>query len=163
MHLAASPPRSAAFDLILLIHVAAAIVSLVVVIASWAAARALLSATPGSSWPESGARYFREGPEVAGRALYLVPLSGFVLLAMSQGSFEVTDLFVLLGLGAWVIAIGAAEHLIFSSSKQLATTIAAGPVPSEDSWRALIKRVRLGSDVVAAMLLLATVLMVVQP
>lgn len=160
---AASPPNSTVFDLVLLVHVGAAIVSLIVVIASWSAARSLRSVAPNVQWPEAATRYFRPSPEVAGRALYAVPVTGFTLIGISHHSVSISEPFILIGLLAWMIAIAAAEHLIFATSHDLARLMREGPVPADDPWRALPKKVRLGADLVAVMLLLTTVVMVAQP
>jgi hypothetical protein len=85
------------------------------------------------------------------------------LVGLSRGAFHFGDTFIWLGLVLWVIAAGAAEHLVFSSAAQLARLIQAGPVPEDSSWRRLVARARLGVDLVAAALVLASILMVAQP
>ena len=161
--LAGSPPPSPAFDLVLLAHIGTAIVSVVVMVSLWTAARSLLGVSPGSPWPQAAARFFRPGAEIAGRTLYLVPLTGVVLVSVSRGSFNFGDTFIWVGLVLWAIAAGAAEHLVFSSAAQLAQVVHAGPVPADSSWKKLVVRARLGVDLVAGTLVLATILMVAQP
>jgi hypothetical protein len=161
--LAASPPRSALFDLVLLLHIGVALVSLVVMTTAWGAARSLAASPPGGPWPGAAARYFRPGPEIAGRALWLVPVTGLALVGMSRGAYELSDPFVLVGIVLWIVIAAAAEHLVFSSSASLARLIAAGPVPEEPAWRRPLRRVRQGAELAAVGLVAAALLMLVQP
>jgi hypothetical protein len=163
MLIAGSSTPSTAFDLVLLLHVGASIVSAVVMVALWSAARSIAATKPGAPWPEVAARFFRPGPEIAGRALYLVPLTGATLVGLSRGACHFGDTFIWMGLVLWAIAAGAAEHLVFSSAAQLAQVVHAGPVPADSSWKKLVVRARLGVDLVAGTLVLATILMVAQP
>lgn len=163
MVLAASPPQSIAFDLVLIVHVGVALVAAVVLMTSYGAARSLSAARSGAAWPEATARYFTPGPEIAGRVLYLIPLSGAALLGMSQHAFDIGDTFVWLGLALWLVAVGAAEHLVFAAGRRLRRQIADGVVPDDGSWRADGASLCRGVEIAMALLIVAAVLMVAQP
>ncbi len=83
---AALHARSAAYDIVLLAHVLAALVALVVVAVAGGSAVSL-----GRSGPSTDAlrRYYRPGTNWAGRVLFLVPVLGVALVAMSQGRLVV--------------------------------------------------------------------------
>ena len=163
MLIAGSPPPSTTFDLLLLLHVGVVMVGAVVMATLWSAARSLTSCQASTPWPEGATRFFRPGPQLAGRSIYLVPLTGATLVGVSRGAFHFGDTYIWMSLVLWVIAAGAAEHLVFSSAAELARVIHAGPVPADSSWKELITRARLGVDLVAGALVVATILMVAQP
>ena len=92
-------PDGAAFDIVLLLHVACVVVGLVTT-ATAAATATRLRRLLGSSLPlpETLRRYFRPGVNWAGRTVYGIPVFGFALLAMSQGAYALGQGWVLGGL-----------------------------------------------------------------
>jgi hypothetical protein len=126
-------PQGAAFDIVLLLHVACVVVGLVTAITAAATAarlrRLLLAAAP---LPEALRRYFRPGVNWAGRTIYGIPVFGFALLAMSQGAYALRDGWVLGGLALFTAVALVAEGVLWPAERRLQVALAAtlsGPVP----------------------------------
>jgi lysylphosphatidylglycerol synthetase-like protein (DUF2156 family) len=158
------PPNSKAYDLLLLLHGGVALVALVSIVASAFAARSVERARPGEPWPPSALRFFTPGPEIAGRSIYLVPLTGVALLASSRGSVSATDAFVQIGIGLWILAALVAELAVFAPGSALRRLLASSKeAPEDDGWRRPAVRLRWGVDIVALLIIAAAVVMVAQP
>ncbi len=86
--------RDAAYDVVLLAHVLSALAGFGVVVVAGAYALALRRPGPPS---EAVRRYYRPGANWAGRALFLVPVFGGALVAMSGGDWSYSQTWVLGG------------------------------------------------------------------
>jgi hypothetical protein len=82
-------PLGAGFDIVLIAHVACVVIGLASVVASGVVAARLRRRPedPG----EQLVRYYTPGINWVGRVLYGVPVFGFVLLGLSQGSYGLDD------------------------------------------------------------------------
>lgn len=111
-------PTSAGFSLLLVAHVAAALVGFGALgLSGVQAARARRGPTaPGA---ETVRRWFRPGANWAGRVVYLVPVLGYALVADSQGAFDVGDGFVVVGLVLWLAAAVLAEGVLWPAERRL--------------------------------------------
>ena len=111
-------PTTAGFSLLLVAHVAAALVGFGALgLSGVQAARARRGPTaPGA---DAVRRWFRPGANWAGRVVYLVPVLGYALVADSQGAFDVGDVFVMLGLGLWLAAVAVAEGVLWPAERRL--------------------------------------------
>ena len=161
-------PGGAAFDIVLLLHVACVLAGLVTTITAAATAsrlRRLFGA--GVPIPEALHRYFRSGVNWAGRAIYGIPVFGFALLAMSDGSYTLGDGWVSAGLVLFVAAAVVCEGVLWPAERRVQTAVsrmvagggteAPGPAAGD---AALMTR----SAMAALVLLLAgTAVMVAQP
>ncbi len=157
---AATPvPSGPAFDLVLLAHVACAAVGLAAVVAAAVAAAALARVPPGTGPPPALHRYYRPGVNWPGRVLVGVPVFGVALLAMSHGAFGLGQGWVLAGLGLWLVATWVAEAVLWPAERRLQARVAAGGAGPSPDGRAVVR----AGVAVAAVLVLAGVLMVVQP
>jgi uncharacterized membrane protein len=166
-------PSGAAFDVVLLLHVACAVVGIVVVATAAATARRLgRLVRNGVPLPEPLRRYFRPGVNWAGRTIYGIPVFGFALIAMSQGAYSVGDGWVLAGLFLFVALAVVAEVVLWPAERRLqqaveaAGTPAAGPGPlGLPSGPVTADAARMERAAVGALILLvvATVLMIAQP
>jgi len=165
MHLLAiDAPSSKGYDLLLLVHVAVALVTMVAVISSSVAATSLRRAAPSGPWPPGGARYFAPGRELAGRTLYLIPVTGASLIGISQGAASFGDGFVGIGIVLWLAIALIAERFVFAPAARLRRTIASSSVvPVEVGWRHDAATLTWGVDTIVALLLVAAVVMVAQP
>ncbi len=162
--LATSPPRSTAFDLVLLLHVAVVVVVVVVMAAAYGAARSLAGAKVGQPWPPAAVRYFTPGSEIAGRSLYLIPATGLALVGMSHGSFAFSTPFVTIGFVLWIGVVAVAEVLVFATSKELGALVSEHPVATEEgTWRPRVTSLCWGIDAIVLLSLLGVVVMVAQP
>ena len=111
-------PTGAGYSLLLLAHVASAVVGFGALgVTGVPAARARQG--PTGSHAAAVRRYFHPGVNWAARALYLVPVSGFGFLAYSGGAFDVSDAFVLSGLGMWLAAVATAEVLVWPAERRI--------------------------------------------
>jgi uncharacterized membrane protein len=161
-------PDGPAFDLVLLLHVGCVVVGLVTLVASAAAAgrlRALLR-QPDDPLPETVARYFRPGVNWAGRAVYGIPVFGFVLLALSHGAYALRDGWVMSGLLVFVVVVLVAEGLLWPAERRLQVVLAprlAGGAAVDPSAGRDARLMAQSSLAAIALLVIGSALMVVQP
>jgi uncharacterized membrane protein len=169
-------PSGAAFDVVLLLHVACVVVGIVTVATAAATARRLRRLVrTAAPLPEPLRRYFRPGVNWAGRTIYGIPVFGFALLGMSKGAYALTDAWVLIGLVLFVAVALLAESVLWPAERRLqhlvaaAGTPAAGPDPvprppdGSETVTADAARMEQAASVVLVLLLVATVLMIAQP
>ena len=119
-------PNGAAFDIVLLLHVACVVVGLVTT-ATAAATAARLRHLLGSPrpLPEPLLRYFRPGVNWAGRTVYGIPVFGFVLIAMSQGADALGQGWVVGGLVLFGGVALVGEGLLWPAERRLQVVLAA--------------------------------------
>jgi hypothetical protein len=171
------PPSGAGYDIVLLLHVAAVVVSLLAVVVCGVQAARVLALGPGRPVPETLLGYYRPGVNWAGRTLHLVPVLGFALVAMSRGTYGLDDAWVLAGLLVWLGAAGLAEGVLWPAERRVQAHLAAArPVVASPGDEAA--PVRPGADegcrrdcriqsatasLVVVLLIVAIVLMVGKP
>jgi hypothetical protein len=160
-------PTGAAFDVVLLLHVACVVVGIGSVVVGGLQARRLQRAGAGPV-PADLRGYFAPGPNWAGRVLYGVPIFGFVLLGMSDGFFELADGWILYGFVLWILAIAVAEGVLWPTERRIRTAVAAArPDGPDDELASAVgdecRQVVWLSAGLVVVLVLATVLMVAQP
>ena len=171
-------PSGAAFDVVLLLHVACVVVGIVTVATAAAAARRLgrVAARTAAPLPEALRRYFRPGVNWAGRTVYGIPVFGFALLAMSQGAYAVTDGWVLSGLVIFLALALLCECALWPAERRLQHAVAAAATPATGPQAALpppalaegtvtsdAARMERTASIVLVLLVVATVLMIAQP
>jgi uncharacterized membrane protein len=129
--LAATHARDAAYDVVLLAHVLAAAVGLGALVVAGANAWVLHRSGPGS---EAVRRYYRPGVNWAGRVLFLVPVLGLSLMAMSHGDWSLSDGWITIGLALWAVVAVAAEMYLWPAERRLQSVVSSlAPVsPVED-------------------------------
>jgi hypothetical protein len=158
--LSASAPTGAAFDIVLLLHIVFVVVGFASLFATgtqaWRARRG--PDTPGS---DSVARYLSPGVNWPGRALYGVLVLGFVLVAMSRGSYDLKDAFVQLGLVLWIACVALAELVVWPAERVLQRVVTGG-WQREESLE-LGARVAISAWVICLLIVVASVLMVQKP
>jgi hypothetical protein len=167
-------PSGAAFDVVLLLHVACVVVGIVTIATAAATARRLgRLARTTAPLPETLQRYFRPGVNWAGRTIYGIPVFGFALLGMSKGAYAVTDVWVLLGLVLFVAVALLAECVLWPAERRVQVGVQRCAQEGVDGVSAEQRPIdALGSHaevmeraaIVALVLLVAaTVVMVAQP
>jgi uncharacterized membrane protein len=159
-------PSGAAFDVVLLLHVGCAVAGLVTTVTAAATAsrlRRLLSA--GAPVPEALHRYFQPGVNWAGRAIYGIPVFGFALLAMSDGTYALGDGWVLAGLVLFVAAALVCEARLWPAERRVQKAVAGsgGDGIATGSGLADTAVMSRAALVALALLLAGTVVMVAQP
>jgi small-conductance mechanosensitive channel len=169
-------PSGAAYDVVLLLHVACVVIGIVTVATAAATARRLgrLAGT-ASPLPEPLRRYFRPGVNWAGRTIYGIPVFGFALLGMSHGAYGITDAWVLSGVVLFVALALLAEGVLWPAERRLQHAIAAaetpgpraaelGPPPARtETVTADAARMERAASIGLVVLVVATVLMIAQP
>lgn len=165
-------PSGAAFDVVLLLHVACVVVGIVTVATAAATARRLgrlaRNATP---LPEPLRRYFRPGVNWAGRTIYGIPVFGFALLGMSHGTYALTDFWVMGGLVMFVALALLAEGILWPAERRLQHAVAvlgspgsgSGGAPPPSAVTADAARMERAASGALVLLVAATVLMIAQP
>jgi uncharacterized membrane protein len=165
-------PSGAAFDVVLLLHVASAVVGIVTVATAAATARRLgRLARTAAPLPEPLRRYFRPGVNWAGRTIYGIPVFGFALVAMSRGAYSLGDGWVLGGLVLFAALALVAEGVLWPTERRLqhAVTAAGAPLagpgdrPPTDAVAADAARMERAAAGALVLLVAATVLMIAQP
>jgi hypothetical protein len=156
-------PTGPAFTVVLVCHVAAALMAVLATVAGGVAAARVLCAKEGEVAP-SARSYFSPGVNWAGRTLYLVPVFGAALLAMSGGAYRLGDAWVGWGIGLWVAAAVLAEGFLWPAERRVQRSLAGsaeGEVP--DAARTACRRVCVSSAGVLALVVAAMVVMVAKP
>jgi hypothetical protein len=156
--------RNAAYDIVLLAHVLSALVGLGAVAVAGAYALTLRRSGAAS---DGVRRYYRPGVNWAGRVLFLVPVFGVILVAMSQGDWSYSDTWITVGLFLWVLIVLAAEMALWPEERQLQAAVAdpdtANDPASVEALRARCLRVAMLSAGLSAGLVAAAVVMVGKP
>ena len=70
-------------------------------------------------------RYYRPGVNWVGRVLFLVPVLGVALIAMSGGQWGYADGWVSTGLAVWVVVAMVAEGVLWPAERRLQQVVAA--------------------------------------
>jgi len=115
------------YDVVLIAHVGAGLIgfgSIAVTGVQAAEARRLAAAGPdvlaGASARAARLRqYFSPGPNRASQVIYLVPLLGLLLVALSGRAGELTAGWLDGAAALWVIAVGLAHALVFPAERRL--------------------------------------------
>ncbi len=163
-------PSGAAFDLMLLLHVACALAGLATTVAAAAtASRLRRHVDAGLPVPEALQRYFQPGVNWAGRAIYGIPVFGFALLAMSDGAYALADGWVVAGLVLFVAAAAACEGVLWPAERRVQAAVAtmrsAQDPPVLDGGAVAKDATTMARSATVALVLLlaASVVMIVQP
>jgi hypothetical protein len=160
-------PQGPAFDLVLLLHVACVVVGLATTVAGAATATRLRKVlASGIPLPEALARYFRPGVNWAGRAIYGIPVFGFVLLAMSRGAYGLRDGWVMGGLALVALVVMVAEGTWWPAERRLQVSLVpygAEAVAVAEPVRRDARVMALSATLALVLLVAGTVLMVAQP
>ena len=161
-------PSGAAFDVVLVLHVGSVVAGIVTTATAAAtAARVRRLAGSDTPLPETLSRYFRPGVNWAGRTVWGIPVFGFALVAMSQGSYAVTDGWVLTGLVLFVALALVAEGVLWPAERRAQAALAVrsdahGTARPADAAVAAATMVR-SAGVVLVLLAAGTVVMIAQP
>jgi hypothetical protein len=155
---AADNSRNAAYDIVLLAHILTALVGFGAVMVAGGFALILSRSGPGS---EAVRRYYRPGVNWAGRVLFLVPVFGVALVAMSHGQWSFSDGWVAVGFGLWAVVAFGAEMALWPAERRLQSAVAAGAPTA--SVRASCYGVAAMAAVAFGVLVAASTVMVAKP
>ncbi len=182
---AVSSNRGPLYDTVLLAHVLAALASMAVVAIAGAQALVLRRSPEPSPTVR---RYYRPAVNWGGRVLFLVPVLGATLIALSGGAWSYGDTWVVVGLAAWAAVALAGELVLWPAERRLQQLVAArlpsapsapsgsavpasvGPGtppatshPELELCRRLCARVAVTAGVMVAFLVATAVVMVAKP
>jgi hypothetical protein len=155
---AARPVSSPAYDVVLLAHVLSALVGFGSVVVAGLYALAFERSSPPT---EAVRRYYRPGVNWAGRVIYLVPVFGAALIAMSNGDWSYADHWVAIGLGLWAMAAVVAELALWPAERRLQAVV-ADPSSATD-LRSQCLRVAFVAGFLFVVLVVASAVMVAKP
>jgi hypothetical protein len=160
-------PDGPAFDVVLILHVGCVVVGLTTTVASAATAVRLRTLLRTSvPFPDAVRRYFRPGVNWAGRAIYGIPVFGFLLLALSHGAYSLADGWVMGGLAILVGMVLIAEGVLWPAERRLqgsVATVCEGGLTAADSLGRDARALVLAAAVTLALLVAGSALMVAQP
>lgn len=160
-------PTGVAYSVLLLAHVACAVVGFGALALTGAQARRARLG-PAAEGADGVRRFFRPGVNWAARTLYGVPVFGFALISASRGAFTAADVFVIAGLLLWTAATVAAEAIVWPAERRIQEVVSRGWEAALDPtagrrFQADCRRVAATAAVLAGVFLAAVVLMVAQP
>jgi hypothetical protein len=145
---------SVEFDLVFLVHIIAAVDTLIVFIAMRMAGQALVrgadAATQRTKFP--GRRNW------AARVLHILPVSGLIMSLAGNSSLSLTKPWIGVGILCYLAAAGHLEARTLPQEKMLSEVIDHDGVASPEQGRAFVKSV----DVLLALLGVALLAMLVQ-
>jgi hypothetical protein len=147
--------NSMSYDSTLVVHMLAALGSLVVLVVLRQSAAAVAS---GASDADQ-ARRFPNRPNFAARIFYLLPLTGFAMSGMGGASVSAGHGWVIAGIVLWVLAAGHLEARVLPSERRIAKAI----TEHGHADAAAGKKLSLSVDVLLGLIALAVIVMVWQP
>lgn len=158
----ARTPIGPAFTVVLICHVASVLLSLVAAVAGIVAGAVALTARGElAPWVRS---YFSPGVNWGGRVLYLVPVFGAMLLAMSGGAYHLGDAWVEAGIGLWAAATILAEGVVWPAERRVQRSLVdwtGQGVPA--SARGACRAMCISAAGVVALVVAAMVVMMAKP
>lgn len=152
MHLGSKSPI---YDVILLAHIVCAIGGF--------GANGLAGLYAGQLDPspsEGAIKYFSNSKFYAEKLIYLIPVFGLTMIAVSRGVSELTEPWVIFGIIAWVVAIGVAHSLVWPNERRI-----SGVIDSQDgsSLKKLGKKVSVGAMILDVIFVVTFIVMLTQP
>ena len=142
-----------AFDVLLVVHAVCAIAALAVLIALRSAALCIARGEPRS---ELAPRSFTGRPELAGRVVHLVPLTGLAVVAVSLGRYSVMTALVEVGFALWLVVAMCLELVAFPAQREVAAALDGSP----DAARAAAHRMVRAVELAALALVAAAIVMI---
>jgi uncharacterized membrane protein len=138
------------YDVLVVIHILGAVTGFGALLCT--GVFAALARRAGGLKAASTRRYFNGGGNWVARSIYSVPILGLVLLAMSDGTFRLDEVWVVVSLVLWGVAVLLAELVIWPGEQFIAIVAAGRGVadPAHTSLRARTNGVCLRVMVAAA-------------
>lgn len=156
-------PSGPAFSIVLLLHIASAVVGFGAMVFTGVQG-ARLGRGPDAKTAASLARYFRPGTNWAARMVYLVPVFGLTLVAMSRGAFDLRDTFVITGLSIWLASVVVAELVLWPGERRIQRALSTGwPAEVDRELERACRQVAWTAPVLAVAFVGAASVMVLKP
>lgn len=148
--------RSPIYDALLLAHIVCAIGGF--------GANGLAGLYAGQLYPsprEGAMKYFSTPKFYAEKLIYLVPVFGLIMIAVSHGISELVKPWVIAGIAAWIIAVGVAHSVVWPAERKVAQAIASDS--SGVDVKVPAKKLVRGTMVLDLIFVIAFVTMIAQP
>lgn len=111
--------------------------------------------------PSEGAiKYFSAPRFVAEKLLYLVPVLGLVMILVSHGLSEIQRPWIIVGIAAWIIAIGVAHSLVWPNERKISAILQMDP--QDPQLHVFARKVSMGAMVMDLIFIVAAASMFVQ-
>jgi hypothetical protein len=145
---------SVAYDLVFVVHIMAAVGTIIVFIAMRVAA---LGVVQGADAKAQALR-FPQRPNWAARLIHVLPITGFIMTSSGGRSVSITHAWVIVGLICYLAAAGHLEARTLPEERLVAATVARDGVATKDQGRQLVRSV----DILLAIIGVALITMLVQ-
>jgi len=145
---------SVAYDLVFVIHIMAAVGTIIVFIAMRVAA---LGVVRGADAQIQALR-FPQRSNWAARLIHLLPITGFIMTSSGGPSVSLSRPWVIVGLICYLAAAGHLEARTLPEERLVAATIARDGVATKDQGRHLLGSI----DILLAIVAVALITMLVQ-
>ena len=145
---------SVAYDLVLVVHIMAAVGTIIVFIAMRVAA---LGVVRGADAQIQALR-FPQRSNWAARLIHLLPITGFIMTSSGGPSVSLSRPWVIVGLICYLAAAGHLEARTLPEERLVAATIARDGVATKDQGRHLLGSI----DILLAIVAVALITMLVQ-
>ena len=148
--------RSPIFDVLILAHIVCAIGGF--------GANGLAGVYAGQLYPkasEGAIKYFSSPKFYAEKLIYLVPVFGLIMIAVSRGASELGKPWVIFGIVIWISAVGIAHSLVWPNERKLARMVIADPGNTE--VRGPARRLARGAMMLDLIFVAAFAVMIAQP
>jgi hypothetical protein len=145
---------SVTYDLVFVVHILAAVGTIIVFIAMRVAA---LGVVRGAD-VQSQALRFPQRPNWAARLIHLLPITGLIMTSSGGRSVSISHPWVIVGLICYLAAAGHLEARTLPEERLVAATIARDGVATKDQGRHLLHSI----DILLALIGVAFITMLVQ-
>ena len=145
---------STAYDLVFLVHILAAVTTLIVFLVMRFAALAVVRGAPSAT---QKAR-FPSRRNYAARALHVLPVTGLIMSLSGDSSVSLTRPWIGVGIVCYILAAGHLEARTLPQERVMSEVIHVGGVASRERGRKLVTSI----DVLLALVAVAFISMLVQ-
>jgi hypothetical protein len=145
---------SVAYDLVFVVHIMAAVGTIIVFVAMRVAA---LGVVQGADATTQALR-FPQRPNWAARLIHLLPITGFIMTSSGGRSVSISHTWVIVGLICYLAAAGHLEMRTLPEERLVAATVARDGVATKDQGRQLLRSI----DILLAIIGVALITMLIQ-
>jgi hypothetical protein len=145
---------SVAYDLVFLVHILAAVGTIVVFIAMRVAALGVVRGADASTQ----ALRFPQRRNWAARLIHLLPITGFIMVSSGGASVSFSHAWVIVGLLCYLAAAGHLEARTLPEERLVAATIVRDGVATREQGRELLRSI----DILLAIVGVAFITMLIQ-
>jgi hypothetical protein len=145
---------SVAYDLVFVVHILAAVGTIIVFVAMRVAA---LGVVRGADAQTQSLR-FPQRSNGAARLIHLLPVTGFIMTSSGGRSVSISHPWVIVGVICYLAAAGHLEARTLPEERVVAATVARDGVATKDQGRQLLRSI----DILLAVMGVALITMLVQ-